>query len=108
MKLHHQKIGKGPVVVILHGLFGMSDNWMSIAKKLAPNFTLYLMDQRNHGKSPHDAEHNYDVMTTDLLEFFTEHNLKNVDITIPRDKFTVISGVSGSGKSTVAFDRKRT
>ena len=33
-----------------------------------------------------------------------EHNLKNVDITIPRDKFTVISGVSGSGKSTVAFD----
>jgi excinuclease ABC subunit A len=33
-----------------------------------------------------------------------EHNLKNIDITIPRDKFTVISGVSGSGKSTVAFD----
>ena len=33
-----------------------------------------------------------------------EHNLKNVDITIPRDKFTVITGVSGSGKSTVAFD----
>ncbi len=33
-----------------------------------------------------------------------EHNLKSVDITIPRDKFTVISGVSGSGKSTVAFD----
>ncbi len=33
-----------------------------------------------------------------------EHNLKNVDITIPRDQFTVISGVSGSGKSTVAFD----
>ncbi|NIB41107.1 excinuclease ABC subunit UvrA [Pseudomaricurvus alkylphenolicus] len=33
-----------------------------------------------------------------------EHNLKNVDISIPRNKFTVISGVSGSGKSTVAFD----
>ena len=33
-----------------------------------------------------------------------EHNLKNVDITIPRDKFTVICGISGSGKSTVAFD----
>ena len=33
-----------------------------------------------------------------------EHNLKNVDIEIPRNKFTVISGVSGSGKSTVAFD----
>lgn len=33
-----------------------------------------------------------------------EHNLKSVDITIPRDRFTVITGVSGSGKSTVAFD----
>ncbi len=33
-----------------------------------------------------------------------EHNLKNIDISIPRNKFSVISGVSGSGKSTVAFD----
>ena len=33
-----------------------------------------------------------------------EHNLKNVDILVPRDRFTVITGVSGSGKSTVAFD----
>ncbi|HEX7079519.1 MAG TPA: excinuclease ABC subunit UvrA [Gammaproteobacteria bacterium] len=33
-----------------------------------------------------------------------EHNLKNVDVTVPRDKLTVITGVSGSGKSTVAFD----
>jgi excinuclease ABC subunit A len=33
-----------------------------------------------------------------------EHNLKGVEITIPRDRFTVITGVSGSGKSTVAFD----
>ncbi|MBV1881189.1 MAG: excinuclease ABC subunit UvrA [Pseudomonadales bacterium] len=33
-----------------------------------------------------------------------EHNLKNIDINIPLDKFTVITGVSGSGKSTVAFD----
>ena len=33
-----------------------------------------------------------------------EHNLKNIDVRIPRDKFTVITGVSGSGKSTLAFD----
>ena len=33
-----------------------------------------------------------------------EHNLKNIDISLPRDKFTVITGVSGSGKSTLAFD----
>jgi excinuclease ABC subunit A len=33
-----------------------------------------------------------------------EHNLKNIDLSIPRDRFTVITGVSGSGKSTLAFD----
>ncbi len=33
-----------------------------------------------------------------------EHNLKNIDISIPRDRFTVITGISGSGKSTLAFD----
>jgi excinuclease ABC subunit A len=33
-----------------------------------------------------------------------EHNLKNLDVAIPRDRFTVVTGVSGSGKSTLAFD----
>jgi len=33
-----------------------------------------------------------------------EHNLKNIDVEIPRDRFTVVTGVSGSGKSTLAFD----
>ena len=33
-----------------------------------------------------------------------EHNLKNVDVTIPRDKLTVITGLSGSGKSSLAFE----
>ena len=34
----------------------------------------------------------------------SEHNLKNIDIEIPRDEFTVITGLSGSGKSSLAFD----
>lgn len=34
----------------------------------------------------------------------SEHNLKNIDVTIPRDKFVVITGLSGSGKSSLAFD----
>ena len=33
-----------------------------------------------------------------------EHNLKNVDVAIPRDRLTVITGLSGSGKSSLAFD----
>ena len=33
-----------------------------------------------------------------------EHNLRNIDVTIPRDKLTVVTGLSGSGKSSLAFD----
>ena len=35
-----------------------------------------------------------------------EHNLKNIDIQIPRDQFVVLTGLSGSGKSSLAFDTK--
>ena len=34
-----------------------------------------------------------------------EHNLKNIDVTIPRDQLVVITGLSGSGKSSLAFDK---
>ena len=39
-----------------------------------------------------------------IIKRASEHNLKNISVTIPRDKFIVITGVSGSGKSTLAFD----
>ena len=39
-----------------------------------------------------------------VIRHAREHNLKNIDLNIPRDKLSVITGVSGSGKSTVAFD----
>ena len=39
-----------------------------------------------------------------IIKGAREHNLKNVDLTIPRDKFIVFTGLSGSGKSSLAFD----
>jgi excinuclease ABC subunit A len=46
------------------------------------------------------------VRGADAIEIVNarEHNLKSIDVSIPREKFTVITGVSGSGKSTLAFD----
>ncbi len=39
-----------------------------------------------------------------IIKGAREHNLKNISLTLPRDKFIVITGLSGSGKSTLAFD----
>ncbi|MCK5034220.1 MAG: alpha/beta fold hydrolase [Calditrichia bacterium] len=78
MKLYSQKIGKGDPFIILHGLFGSSDNWLNIAKQLADNYTIHLLDSRNHGKSPHTNEFGYDNMAMDVREYIQDHNLKNI------------------------------
>ncbi|EPR66314.1 alpha/beta fold hydrolase [Cyclobacterium qasimii] len=76
MTLNFRKTGTGKPLVILHGLFGSADNWMSIAKGLEENFTLYLLDQRNHGDSPHSDTWNYKAMAEDLKEFMEAEGLQ--------------------------------
>src|SRR6516162_9459739 len=44
------------------------------------------------------------MRTTIQIRGAREHNLQNIDLEIPRDKLTVVTGVSGSGKSSLAFD----
>ena len=39
-----------------------------------------------------------------IIKGARQHNLKNIDLVLPRDKFVVITGLSGSGKSSLAFD----
>lgn len=76
MKLYYRKSGNGHPLIILHGLFGSSDNWFSLSKKFAEEFTVYLVDQRNHGQSPHSADMNYKLLTADLDDFIREHQLE--------------------------------
>ena len=78
MKLYSQKFGTGDPLLILHGLFGSSDNWTSIARQLSENHAVFLLDQRNHGKSPHTAEFGYAQMAADVREFLEDHGLKNI------------------------------
>jgi esterase len=78
MKLNFKKIGSGPPLVILHGLFGSADNWFSISRELDQDFTMYLVDQRNHGDSPHADDWNYEVMAKDLLELIDDEGLDKV------------------------------
>jgi esterase len=80
MKLFHRKYGSGYPVLILHGLFGSSDNWITIGKRLSANYTVYLLDQRNHGKSPHHPVMTYEIMSEDVYELLTDHNLKQIHL----------------------------
>jgi pimeloyl-ACP methyl ester carboxylesterase len=96
MKLNYRKVGEGKPLVILHGLFGSADNWFSIARELDKEFTMYLVDQRNHGDSPHDDEWNYDVMVEDLKELLDEEGLDKANL----------MGHSMGGKTVMNFALK--
>ena len=76
--LHYRVLGKGDPLVILHGLFGSSDNWQSQAKIFAEFYTVYLVDLRNHGHSFWSKEHSYALMAKDLRVLTEELNLKNI------------------------------
>lgn len=69
MELNYKSFGAGYPIIILHGLFGTLDNWQTIAKKLATDYSVYIIDQRNHGRSPHDDTFNYTAMADDLQAF---------------------------------------
>ncbi len=91
--LNFKKFGEGKPLIILHGLFGTLDNWQTIAKKIAENFEVFLVDQRNHGRSPHSQEMSYELMATDLRQFIIDHNIQNPHIV----------GHSMGGKAVMKF-----
>lgn len=94
MKLFYRQLGgKGQPIVILHGLFGSSDNWLTQAKLLADHYRVYLVDQRNHGQSPHSDTFNYDVLADDLHEFLITNSISD----------PILIGHSMGGKTAMKF-----
>ena len=96
MKLHFKKIGEGNPLLIIHGLFGSADNWGTLAKKFAINNTVYLIDLRNHGRSPHSTEMNYHIMADDLNELICDENILN----------PILLGHSMGGKAALQYAEK--
>ncbi|GHA08708.1 esterase [Arenicella chitinivorans] len=82
-----------PPVVILPGLFGSTTNWRGFAKKLARSAPVVVLDQRNHGRSPHANTHSYQDMVDDLLAFLDHHNLNQI----------ILCGHSMGGKVAMLF-----
>ena len=77
MMLSSTVMGEGPVVIILHGLFGEGKNWLSIAKAISNSFEVHLLDQRNHGNSFHSIEQDYQLMASDLNKYVKNKNISN-------------------------------
>lgn len=73
MELNYKVFGEGYPVVILHGMFGTLDNWQFIAKKLSSQFMVFILDLRNHGRSPHSKEFNYTLMMEDVRAFMEDN-----------------------------------
>ena len=94
MELFFRKYGEAkPPLIIVHGLYGASDNWVTIAKMLSEHFEVYLIDQRNHGRSPHAPEHTYNAMKEDLREFMDSQGIEKA----------VLVGHSMGGKTVMFF-----
>ncbi|TGK04090.1 alpha/beta fold hydrolase [Leptospira langatensis] len=62
-------------ILILHGLFGSSKNWMSVADYLSEYSTVFSLDLRNHGDSPHSSDHTLHSMSADILGFLEDHSI---------------------------------
>ncbi len=80
MNLNYRTEGYGSPLIILHGIFGSADNWLTIARKFGKYRKVYLLDQRNHGKSPHDEDFSYEAMVNDLRLFLLANDIIKPDI----------------------------
>ena len=96
--LHSRVLGEGGTpIVILHGLFGSSDNWQTIAKQLGEDYTIHLVDLRNHGRSPWASPHNYNALAEDVIHYI-EHKI---------GQEVVLLGHSMGGKTAMNLAGKR-
>ncbi len=93
MKLFFRELGKGQPIVIMHGIFGSSDNWLTQARILSAHYHVFSLDLRNHGQSPHEDAFNYPVMVSDLVEFIDDHGLRD----------PIVIGHSMGGKVAMNF-----
>lgn len=93
MKLFYRHYGQGKPLIILHGLLGLSDNWVSFARQISDRYSVYIPDQRNHGQSPHSPTFNYYSLVDDLFEFINDHHLEQ----------PIILGHSMGGKVAAMF-----
>lgn len=78
--LYYKSIGEGKPLVILHGLFGMSDNWRTFSGLLKQQYNVILVDLRNHGRSFWSDDFNYDLLSNDVIELIDSLGFDKVSV----------------------------
>lgn len=91
--LHSKILGEGQPFIILHGFLGMSDNWKTLGNKFAEDYQVHLVDQRNHGRSFHSQDFNFQFLADDLLNYMNFHNIEKA----------ILLGHSMGGKAVMNF-----
>jgi esterase len=80
MTISHQVLGQGKPLIVIHGLFGTSDNLKQIAKALSDQFKVYLIDAPAHGDSTTPSPLTLTNMAKAVIEFANEHNLSTFSL----------------------------
>ncbi len=96
IELNFKTLGEGTPVIILHGFLGMLDNWKTFGRKLAEEYQVFLVDQRDHGRSPHTQDFSYDLLAEDLKDFMKSQGLESA----------ILLGHSMGGKTVMRFCQK--
>jgi len=86
-------IGKGTPLLILHGFLGMSDNWRTHARYWSSFYEVHAIDQRNHGKSFHSTEFDYNILAQDIVDYMDANELSKA----------IILGHSMGGKTAMTL-----
>lgn len=77
MQLFYREKGNRslPVLILMHGLWGASENWLPVANCLSDRFRVLLPDLPNHGASPHISRHDYDTLAHCIAEWIAQLSL---------------------------------
>mgnify|MGYP000848503791 CR=1 FL=1 len=93
IEMAYKVFGQGKPIVVIHGLYGMSDNWLPFAKRMQNRYKVYLVDVRNHGLSSHSETHTYEDICSDISLFLKNHNIEKA----------ILMGHSMGGKAAMLF-----
>lgn len=80
MQLNAKVTGRGPDLILLHGLFGSLENLGRVGSLLSEHYTVHALDQRNHGRSPHTESMTYPMMARDVLLYMDDARLSSAAV----------------------------